>query len=58
MNVISSSKVLINGASQANFSEVRKQMSDDNNGMPSTLNANQSGTDEEITSVNFFLLSR
>ncbi len=58
MNVISSSRVLISGASQANFSEIRKQMSDDNNGMPSTLNANQSETDEEITSVNFFPLSR
>jgi len=57
MNVISSSRVLISGASQAYFSEIRKQMSDDNNGMPSTLNANQSEPDEEITSVNFFLLS-
>ena len=46
------------GANQANFPDIIKQMIADSRGMPSTTNASQSEADEEIASVNFFLLSR
>jgi hypothetical protein len=49
--------LLSNGASQANFSEIKKQTSDDNRGIPSTLNANQSEADDKKTSFNFFPLN-
>lgn len=52
------SKLLIRGANHAKGLAIRMQMSADNKGMPSTLNASQSEADEEIASVNFFPLSR
>ncbi len=57
-NVNIKSKLLIIGASHANFSVIAKQISADNNGMPNTPNASQSEADEEISSVNFFPLGR
>jgi hypothetical protein len=55
--VLNKSRLLTIEVSQANFSDMRKQMSADNKGMPRTPNANQSEADEEIAAVNFFLLS-
>lgn len=56
-NVISKNKLLISGASHANFSVIRKQMAADSKGRPSTQSANQPEADEEIAALNFFPLS-
>lgn len=52
------SRLLNSGASQATLSDMMKQMSAESKGIPSTQKANQSENDEEIVSVNLFLLSR
>jgi hypothetical protein len=46
------------GATQANFLEIKKQVTVDNSGIPGTTNTSHSEINDEIDSVNFFLLYR
>jgi len=58
INETNNTRLLIRGNIQADFSDMIRPVSAESSGKASTLIARHSKADEDITSVNFFLLGR